>query len=176
MRLVFTGTHNQAIYRWSAPTHLDYSGWHPTGQVEAVPMKLILNWNKDKESLSFEFWDYDALEEGVESEKFKVIHKGKLERVTPVFEKRKDNSGGLWHNLNFIGQYHSWASKHDELRLQQPQYSDKALFVYAQWPHRRFYIRQNPKEVYTESCIMNLDSASQNALYELWVHGGWDES
>ena len=166
-RLTFTGTDKQNLYQWFQSGD-DYGNWITTGTMIDVPMKVTLTWDEEARTLSFSFTAYECITTD-NPEAHKKVWKGKLTSVDLVISESKDNSGGMWKRLAWIGKYHSYAAKTEEFCLDQSQYGDYMTYARGEWAHKRFDYPRCPTAWGVQSSIMYMDDKSQAVLEELWA-------
>ena len=162
MKLTLTGTYEQTTYKWSQ----EFETHHTHGTV-LVPIKVTLTTADN--TAKFNFHKYDAFNYDQDPNTALVKHIGQFKGLDmePAYRQWKDNSGGTWEGLTWVGEYITYESKCCEFHISR-HISTDFVDVHALWPHKR-YPTSKYKEMKYESTIFGLDARSKQALENLFA-------
>ena len=162
MKLTLTGTYEQTTYKWY-PGY-DYSVSHGTA---IVPIKVTLT--TEDNAAKFNIHKYDGFDYDQDPATALVKHAGAFKDLDmePAYRQWKDQSGGTWEELTWVGEYISWASECCEFHISR-HVESAFTDVHAIWPHKR-YSTSKYKEMKFESTIFDLDNKSKQALENLFI-------
>lgn len=164
MKITLTGHYDPTTFIYSPEV-----GQHLTQGTVQVPMKATLQVDGNK--LRFNIWTYEAIMVGEDPAKFKKVWADsfKMADPEPATSTWKDNSGGEWKGLTWVGEYVSWEGKCHEFHI---HWTGNFACVDALWLHKRYNVRGVHKQMKWEGGLMYLDDKSLKLVEDMFEQYG----
>lgn len=160
MRIKLSGYYEPTTFKWSPEVQQSL-----TDGIVNVPLRATMY--AENGLLHFNIWTYGPITSGEDPAKYKNVwvDKFKMADGEPAASTWKDMSGGVWKGLTWVGEYISWEQKCCEFHI---HWTGNFASVDAMWPHKRYNVRGEYKQMYWEGTLIYLDDKSLRLVEELY--------